>query len=154
MRHVVYLAARADRPGLVKVGIASDVGKRLRQIGRQLRTEVSLVHEEVVGTVAAEQVERAVHQMLAEAWVVGEWFAVSAAEAKAALARARHLLGEGRLGDFRKSRLLVPVASSVDPALKEAIRAQATADGVTVSALIESILREALLQDAKPKRAR
>lgn len=79
----VYIIEAAP---LIKIGIADDVAKRFRGLSFASPTPMALVHQrEFSGRNSAGHVERALHRQFNAKRLHGEWFAIGAGEAVAAL---------------------------------------------------------------------
>lgn len=77
--HDYILAAEAgDAHGPVKIGIASDVGKRARGIQTSCPYQLKLVHTFAFpDRDIAREIERCFHEVQAQHRTVGEWFALN-----------------------------------------------------------------------------
>lgn len=86
MTHVYVIQAEG---GPVKVGVAADPARRLVTLRTGTPFRLSLAHvQPIEADLRAVAVERATHALLSAAHAHGEWFAVSAQEAKAAIHEA------------------------------------------------------------------
>jgi hypothetical protein len=141
VRNYVYLAIRSDRPDLIKVGMTSDVRRRMVELSRALGAQVTAVHSDNIGR-RAEQVERTAHRLLLDRKVHCEWFAADKDQALAALSKAKALCATGADRDLQKSLHLVPLACSTTRELKNSVTEIAREEGVTVSVLLDGIIRE------------
>jgi predicted GIY-YIG superfamily endonuclease len=90
-RHIYVIQAEG---GPAKIGIASNPARRIRemQTGHFARLTVAY-SSSPFRSMDAEDVERRVHQILAEKRLCGEWFSVSVEEATDAINRAARELG-------------------------------------------------------------
>src|SRR4051794_20111529 len=79
--------------GPVKIGIASNVGKRLLSIKTGCPFEVQLAHKKEHET--ASQVESLAHSLLSEKRMNGEWFDCSVEDAVIAIEQAIEMLADG-----------------------------------------------------------
>lgn len=90
MIRFVYVIGSADNP--VKVGLADKPAVRLAQMQVGNPDELRIHHEIAFDWQVAEDVEKSVHRALAKFHRRGEWFNVSAAQAREAIMRAGQVL--------------------------------------------------------------
>lgn len=143
-RSYVYMARRADKPDLIKIGISGAVGIRMYELSRTLKTDVAEIWSCSLGTCSAGQVEYAAHHCLADCRVEGEWFAVSEQEARRALAHSIRAARRREVIALQVEKQKVSIATSVDKSFRDAVRERARRENVSVAVLVERILRAAL----------
>lgn len=91
--HTVYFI-QPRSGGLIKIGVTSDIDRRLKELQTGQAAELRVVHKIVFDKRAiAERVEQLLHSRYAQYRSNGEWFDVSLAMIKADIEWAREIVG-------------------------------------------------------------
>ena len=84
-------------PSMHKIGVATDIKKRMKHLQISTPENLSIVHAEPVHDCDDFAVETRAHRLLESRWVRGEWFAVSATAARLAVEAGARTLMRGEV---------------------------------------------------------
>lgn len=141
----VYIAS--DGPQRHKIGISESPAGRVRGLSSTMGRALRLVDAHAVGDAAA--VERMAHWLLADKRGLGEWFAVSAEQAQAAVVEAARRIASGEAAPNAK---LYPVRITLPLTVEMVKRADAALlDGEDRVSLIRQAIERELKRREKAK---
>lgn len=142
----VYIAS--DGPQRHKIGISESPSGRVRGLSSTMGRPLRLVDTHAVSDAAA--VERMAHWLLADKRGLGEWFAVSAEQAQAAVVEAARRIASGEPAPNAKlypERITLPLTTEM---LKRADAAIEAGED-RVSLIRKALDRELTRRERKPK---
>ena len=134
----VYIIGYDDGPK--KIGMSKDPASRQKVLGVDGWREMPCVyHRQGFSRETARRIERHTHMMLAEKRIEGEWFDVTADEARTAISAAVASVQAGeQLPVVKPKRLII----DLDPKLHNRLKIKAYEEGTTIADIARKLLSD------------
>lgn len=141
----LYVIGNGSLEAPVKIGVAANVERRLRQLQAGNPTRLRVLFSVELSPTVVRKAEGACHRLLRDSRLIGEWFAL---DADAAIERATEVVDE-RLWETMPDRDTALIVFRLPPELIERVERAAAEDARTKTGWIEKAIRDALERQEK-----